>query len=100
MIIAVNPRPLQASSSLSNVILPGNSRLEHDIPQPRFAMAKNLKRSASFVEDSNDSDGPLQITKKPKSAKASAAPAGKDDEGNDYWEVCFPLLISTECDIN
>ena len=55
-------------------------------------MAKNLKRSASLVEDPSDSDAAVQITKKSKSTTASAEPSGNDEEGNPYWEVNHSIV--------
>ena len=43
------------------------------------------KRRASTSDDS-DVGASHKAAKKSKS-RASAAPAGKDDEGNPYWEV-------------
>lgn len=56
-------------------------------------MSKNLKRSATLVEDSDDPSAPPQVTKRAKSA-GSGEPSGKDDEGNPYWDVriIFPPL--------
>lgn len=47
------------------------------------------KRSASMVEDSDGLDAPASApsVKKTKSAASAAPPAGKDDDGNSYWEV-------------
>ena len=42
------------------------------------------KRRASSVEGSDSPDAAPAAVKK---AKSAAAPAGKDDEGNPYWEV-------------
>jgi hypothetical protein len=44
------------------------------------------KRSASFIDDSDESTTPAQAPKKTKKT-GSAAPAGEDDEGNPYWDV-------------
>lgn len=47
------------------------------------------KRSASMAEDSDDLDALASApsVKKTKSAASAAPPAGKDDDGNSYWEV-------------
>ncbi|KFH44760.1 putative RNA polymerase II transcriptional coactivator-like protein [Hapsidospora chrysogenum ATCC 11550] len=47
------------------------------------------KRSASMAEDSDDLDALTSApsVKKTKSAASAAPPAGKDDEGNSYWEL-------------
>jgi hypothetical protein len=47
------------------------------------------KRSASFVEDSDDlstASGP-SAPKKTKKAPSTGPASGKDDDGNMYWEV-------------
>lgn len=56
---------------------------------------KTKKRSASFVDDSDDSSTNKQSAlKKTKNAvtTATAGASGKDDDGNPFWEVRRKLL--------
>jgi hypothetical protein len=48
-------------------------------------MANSKKRSASLVEDSDDETQPQVVSKKSKGS--AAAPDGKDDDGNPFWEL-------------
>ncbi|KAJ6443288.1 transcriptional Coactivator p15 family protein [Purpureocillium lavendulum] len=47
------------------------------------------KRSASFVDHSDESDTVVapKASKKNKNAVSANAPKGKDDEGNPFWEL-------------
>ncbi len=49
------------------------------------------KRRASVSDGSGDSDNDAshKTVKKSKRSNAAVSPAGKDDEGNPFWEVSF-----------
>lgn len=55
-------------------------------------MAFAKKRSASFIDDSDASSTAAPQAPKKTKTVGSASPAGKDDDGNPYWDVCraFP----------
>ena len=50
------------------------------------------KRSASFVEDSDDSAPAVPAPAK-RSKTGASAPDGTDDDGNPFWEVSSPRTL-------
>lgn len=51
------------------------------------------KRRASVAEPSDGSDIEVthKVAKKSKTSATVTSPAGKDDEGNPFWEASFPI---------
>ena len=64
-----------------------------DITFP-LEMAGKLKRSASFIDDNDDSDE-QPAPRTTKKTKGSTGSELKDDEGNPYWEVRCCAIDST-----
>lgn len=59
-------------------------------------MTEYSKKRRASVSDESDGGVPHKVSKKNKNAAATATPAGKDDEGNPFWDVCFySIAIST-----
>lgn len=61
--------------------------------------SKKRRASASDVSGDSDNDVNHKAAKKSKRSNAAVSPAGKDDEGNPFWEVCFTdsALNSPSC---
>lgn len=49
--------------------------------------SKKRRASVSDVSGDSDNDASHKTVKKSKRSNAAISPAGKDDEGNPFWEV-------------
>ncbi|CEJ82489.1 hypothetical protein VHEMI02549 [[Torrubiella] hemipterigena] len=50
-------------------------------------MTEHSKKRRASTEDDSDGGVPHKTSKKTKNVAAAAAPAGKDDEGNPFWDL-------------